>query len=341
VTIHRLLTNEAYCGTSVWGLNKGHSELRSNEAPIRKENAWPAIIQPEVFQIVQRKLANRSPKISHPRTIPSKYLLSGIVFCTCGVAMMGHSAKSGQYHYYLCSRKYKQGYEACSSHPISKNVLEGAVINQIKERILTEENLEELVKMVNDDLRDSSGELQEKLNALQKEANEIDQKLSSLFDALEASNRLQGVPETSKLNLNDIAPRIKKHRNRQEELNKARIQLEADMVVQKVNEVDLGTIKTYAQELREVLGSASFIEQKAFLKSFIKRIIVDKDKVTIRYKLPGAGSGSIKEDESVLPIVSLGGAEGIRTPYLLTASQSFSQVNYGPIFRYNLPEIGP
>ena len=36
-----------------------------------------------------------------------------------------------------------------------------------------------------------------------------------------------------------------------------------------------------------------------------------------------------------------GGAEGIRTPYLLTASQSFSQVNYGPLYRYNLPEISP
>ena len=33
---------------------------------------------------------------------------------------------------------------------------------------------------------------------------------------------------------------------------------------------------------------------------------------------------------TVLPMVTPGGAGGIRTPYLLTASQTFSQVNYGP-----------
>jgi hypothetical protein len=33
----------------------------------------------------------------------------------------------------------------------------------------------------------------------------------------------------------------------------------------------------------------------------------------------------------VLPMVTPGGAGGIRTPYLLTASQTFSQLNYSPI----------
>ena len=28
-----------------------------------------------------------------------------------------------------------------------------------------------------------------------------------------------------------------------------------------------------------------------------------------------------------------GGAEGIRTPYLLNANQAFSQLNYGPVIR--------
>jgi site-specific DNA recombinase len=120
--------------------------------------------------------------------------------------------------------------------------------------------------------------------------------------------RIKCLKEISKNNLNDIAPRIRYLRNRQEELAKARVQLETEMVVKKVNEVDLNTIKTYANELREILGSASILEQKAFLRSFIKRIEVNKDKVVIRYKLPGAGSGFIKGDESVLPIVSIGGA---------------------------------
>ena len=42
--------------------------------------------------------------------------------------------------------------------------------------------------------------------------------------------------------------------------------------------------------------------------------------------LPGGSDG-----EKVLPIDTSGGAGGIRTRYLLPASQTFSQVNYGPL----------
>ncbi|GAI43686.1 unnamed protein product [marine sediment metagenome] len=46
-TIHKILTNEAYCGTLVWGGRPGHPAARSAEPPVRVENAWPAIISRE------------------------------------------------------------------------------------------------------------------------------------------------------------------------------------------------------------------------------------------------------------------------------------------------------
>ncbi|MFC1865112.1 zinc ribbon domain-containing protein [Chloroflexota bacterium] len=33
----------------------------------------------------------------------SPYVLSGILFCSCGHALTGHSAKSGRNFYYQCS----------------------------------------------------------------------------------------------------------------------------------------------------------------------------------------------------------------------------------------------
>ncbi len=66
------------------------------------------------------------------------------------------------------------------------------------------------------------------------------------------------------------------------------------------------------------------------MRSFIKRIEVDKGQVKVNYKLPHRG-GKQEDIEEVLPIVTFGGAEGIRTPYLITASDAFSQVNYGPM----------
>jgi hypothetical protein len=44
-----------------------------------------------------------------------------------------------------------------------------------------------------------------------------------------------------------------------------------------------------------------------------------------------AGIESSLSRRTALNIRKLSGAGGIRTPYLLTASQTFSQVNYGPM----------
>jgi site-specific DNA recombinase len=129
--------------------------------------------------------------------------------------------------------------------------------------------------------------------------------------------------------LNDIAPRIKELRNRQDELKKTRVQVEVDMVVPSVSYVDMAVVKAYAQDLKALLEGADYVERKAFLRSFVKRIEVIKDQVTIRYKLPTPQSGKNK-DVRVLPIDTPGGAGGVRTPYLLRAKQAFSQLNYGP-----------
>ena len=123
-TIHKVLTNEAYCGTLVWGGRPGHPAIHSSEPPIRVENAWPAIIERDTFQLVQRKMALKRPQVTHPRTVPSFYLLSGLLFCSCGSAMIGHSAKSHRYFYYLCSRSFKQGKDACDARMLPKDKLE-------------------------------------------------------------------------------------------------------------------------------------------------------------------------------------------------------------------------
>lgn len=92
-TVHKVLTNEAYCGTLVWAGRAGHTAIRSGDPPVRVENAWPAIIDKDVFEPVQRKMASKRPKLTHPRTIRSSYLLSGLLYCSCGHSMIGRSAK--------------------------------------------------------------------------------------------------------------------------------------------------------------------------------------------------------------------------------------------------------
>ncbi len=95
--------------------------------------------------------------------------------------------------------------------------------------------------------------------------------------------------------------------------------------------MDAEVVKSYVQDLRSLLEETDFTESKAFLRSFIRRIVINRKQVTIYYNLPMQPEGKKQQSIGVLPIDTLSGAGGIRTPYLLTASQTFSQLNYSPI----------
>lgn len=277
-----------------------YSGVNSGEPPVRVENAWPAIISNDTFQMVQHKMALKRPKVIHPRTVPSFYLLlSGIIFCSCGQAMIGRSTKSHQYYYYMCNRRYKQGEDACAAKIIPKDKLERLVIEQLKARALTDDNLEQMGKMVNQELRSASSELHDRLDTCDMQLTEIKSRLSRLYDVL----------ETGKLSLDELSPRIREFKKRQDELDKTRIQIEADMIVKGVEEVDMDMVKSYTRDLKALIEESDIAERKSFLRSFIKPIEINRNEVVIHYHLPlpqnekGEGIGSSAYGK---PLVGLG-----------------------------------
>jgi DNA invertase Pin-like site-specific DNA recombinase len=299
-TVHKVLTNEAYCGTLIWGGRLEHEAIRSGIPPVRIENAWPAVIDRETFNNVRQKMSNNAPKAVHPRVVASFYLLSGLLYCACGQAMIGRSAKSHQYYYYVCNRGHKKGKESCNARNLPKEKIEKLVIEQIKQRVLTPEYLEGLVKMVNEELDSTHGLLKNKLDDIDLELEDVRARLAKLYDVL----------ETGKLSLDDLSPRIKELKAKQDGLMKTRIQAEADMVLEGVQHINVETVKAYAQDLRSVLEEADFVQSKAFLRSFVKKIIVDGDTAKIQYHLPMPPDGERTQNIDVLPTNTLGGPKG-------------------------------
>ena len=321
-TVHKVLTNEAYCGTLVWGGRPGHRAIHRSDPPVRVENAWPAIIDPPAFALVQETMRSKRPQTVHPRTIPSPYLLTGFLFCSCGHAMIGRSAKSHRYYYYTCNGGFKKGKVACNARALPKDKLEQLVLDQVKQRVLNQKSLEELVSLVNMELDSTRGILKEKLDAIDAELNDVEARLSKLYDAL----------ETQKLSLDDLAPRIKGLRAREDELSKTRLLVEAERITRVVKHVDARIVKAYARDLQCLLGEADILESKAFLRSFIKRIEIDGGSAKVHYTLPMPPDGRMKESLEVLPMVTLGGDRGIRTPDPCDANAVLSQLSYIPRF---------
>ncbi|GAG98446.1 unnamed protein product, partial [marine sediment metagenome] len=206
-TIHKILTNEAYTGTLVWG----RRSIR-NLPPIRLENAWPAIVDHDTFDRVQALLKERAFVTLHPKRVSSNYLLSGLAKCGyCGKTLIGQDAKGGRFRYYVCGTLQKKGTGSCPARYTNSSKLEQVVIRKIKEHILTYENLKELVYLVNGEMDAAAGEYRERLNVISVEIDNVNQRLERLYDAL----------ETGSLQLSDLAPRIQRLRQRQEQLHSA------------------------------------------------------------------------------------------------------------------------
>ena len=229
--------------------------------------------------------------------------------------MIGSWAKSGQFFYYGCNNHYKKGKKVCDAQMISKGKLEGFVLDRIKENILTEDNLKQLVDLVNEELRKNSSLYEEQLDQIDGQLGKVSNKLAKLYAAL----------ETDKVDIDDLAPRLKQLRTQQRDL-----QVKRDELLDKVSNgtsqvVDLKAIQQHVSDLKGLLESASFLERKGFLRSFVKRVEFTLPQVAIDYTIPLPIEGGLTISKEVLRINKSGSPGRIRTYDLA--------VNSRPLYR--------
>jgi site-specific DNA recombinase len=295
-SINKILNNETYTGTLIFGRHSSHGL-----PAIRVENAVPAIIDKNVFNQVHRLMQERGPVKIHPRRIASRYLLSGLAKCgCCGKALVGQDAKSGKFTYYVCGSLLKKGSGSCPSRYLNSQQFEKLVINKIKEHVLTTENLTKLVKIVNEEIDSLAVEYRQRLESIIREITDVERRLSKLYDAIETGN----------IELNDLSPRIKQLRQRQEQLNTAKHQFEQELSERRVELADEATVSARVNELYDLLNETSLTERKSFIRSFIKEITVTGNQVVMRYTIPMTSRGLIEEKLPVLCTVHDGGGAG-------------------------------
>ncbi len=323
-TVHKLLTNEAYTGTLVWG-----QKARDGQQPVRVEDAFPAIVSQQEFQRVRKLLEARAPKVTHPRRAASPYLLSGLARCeTCGKALTAAEAKSGKYTYYVCQSLLKQGSGTCDTPRLNAKSFEGIIISNIRDNILTESNVRDLVKLVDEEMDGVAREQRQNLETIDAELEDVKRKLDRIWHFVESTD----------LDMADASERILAHRHRREQLEAAAE--EARTVLSQRRELldSADVIAAFAQDMSEFLKTSELTETKAFVRSFVKEVLVRPGGATIVYTIPtpedspigGADAAEIALNGGVRSIGYGGGGEGIRTPDPLLAKQVLSRLSYTP-----------
>ena len=300
--LHYLLTNEAYTGTAVWGRT---TKVEKAQDPVRVEGAWPALVSRELFDAVQQAMRDRAPKVRRPARVGSKFLLSGLLKCgVCGRPYSGQGAKSGQFAYYVCGTLFREGAGTCSARYLNAPRVEDFIVEKIRERILTEETIVELVTLVAEEIDAMAGELSGRLEVIDAELRDVRKRLERLYEAL----------ETSELTLEVLSPRIFSLRHREEQLEAAREDAETQLEQRRVELPTTEEIKGYVADFREFLQEGTFPERKALIRNFVEGIEVVGDEATLAYTVPMPKDGVKRESASVLDFVQSGPPEEARTP---------------------------
>ena len=294
-TVHKLLVNEIYTGTLVWGVND-----KSGAPPVRVEDAYPAIVSREEFERVGQALQDRAPERAHPRRVASRYLLSGLVRCErCNKALTGADAKGGRYSYYVCQTILNGGRKVCDTPRLNADRFERVIICQIRDHILTGSNIRELVKLLDEEMDGVAHEERERLAAIETEQEDVRLKM----------DRLWHVVETAGMEMNDILPRLRVHQERQAQLERAAEEARSALTERRDFLDRTEVIARFVEEMSEFLQASELTETKAFIRSFVKRIVVRKGTAVIHYTIPTPDDSPLKGAD----VAEIGLREGVRS----------------------------
>ena len=189
-SLHDLLKNKKYIGVLVYGkAPRSVSGIRNSHSTaddiIEIENAVPAIVDPSVWETVQKKMEkNKRAQAGRPATVRN-YPLKGKVFCgECGAALIytGSKNSNARYHYYSCSGKQRNG--NCDLKPIRMEILEHSVADAVRKILGQPESMGRLIEIMrNEKMRLQSGCV-EQLQLLLAKRTDIDQQLERATDAI-------------------------------------------------------------------------------------------------------------------------------------------------------------
>ena len=287
--VHFILRNEVYTGTLVWGTN-----ARSKAEPVRVEKAFPAIVSRAKFDRVNALMRSRAPKRTHPRRVASTYLLSGLLRCSlCRKAFSGQDAHSGRYAYYVCQSIMKRGRNACEAPRLNARRFEEMVLERIRANLLTDGIVPALVEVVEEEMDVVGREQRKRLQTIEYEIEEVKRKLARVWHVIETTDR----------DVADAADRIREHRERRERLEDTAADARAIISQRRTVRDDVEAVASRALDMDAFLAESELSERRAFVTTFVGRIVVRPGNALVRYTIPMPEDGPIAgRDSEELPL---------------------------------------
>ena len=105
------------------------------------------------------------------------------------------------------------GKGTCDTPRLNSKNFEDLIIYNIRENILTESNIRDLVKIVDEEMDGEAREQRKKLKVIRKELDEVKRRLGRIWQLIETTN----------MEMADATDRIREHRDRKEKWRRRRM----------------------------------------------------------------------------------------------------------------------
>jgi site-specific DNA recombinase len=240
----------------------------------------PAIVAPELFEVVQEQLAENRQR-ARCGGGGERYLLQGLVVCRlCGYA--------------YCGRRIRR--------KVRTDTLEAAVWREV-ERLLQDP----------DRLR---AEYQRRLDQVQADCPErpdlasVEGQIAKLRRSLE---RLIDGYANEIITKDEFEPRIRGFRHRLQDLEDQRRHLADEVAMHRTLSLVIGQLGDFARRVRDRLAQADWHFRRDLIRLLVKRVEIDHNQVNIVFRVAPtfpAPEETVGHQDSVLPDCRRGGHDG-------------------------------
>jgi site-specific DNA recombinase len=247
--VHKILTNTVYIGQ--WKFNKTSSRTRQRKPDEEVVTIpVPGLIEPQVFEQVQRQLHARSPQVVAPRLTTGPILLTGLAVCaTCrgGMTLRTGTSQNGVIHrYYTCSTCARKGKSACKGRSIRMDKLDGLVTDRLVEQLFHPERLAAILGSLTTRRAEKAESANRRILALQREVTDAEDKLKRLYRLVE-----DGVTDLDDV-LKDRLYSLKAERDRA----KASLEAAKHQIAPEIR-IDPALIERFGRSMREKFTTGS------------------------------------------------------------------------------------
>ena len=206
-----------------------------------------------------------------------------------------------EYSSYRCSNKTQC--QGCLNKELRKEYLENYALDQLYERLFSDNSIKKLSAMLNDYNNKKTLENNGELTIYQKQLAEINKKITSVINLV----------SESQISINTVKDNLKQL---EADKNFYEIQIKSVRDTMKMSVINEDVINSLIEKSRDFIRGKNIPQYRNFIENYIERVLVWHDKVEIIFRINIPSENS---DAEVVPLTSEAVIKTIQREYRDTA----------------------